>query len=69
MVPVYLMVNSRAYIVFVFSFFLFSCGQTPKEKIESNRLHADSIKTARQNMLNAEEEASGRLDSIRKSNQ
>ena len=63
------MLTIRTYSVIAISFLIFSCGQTPKEKIESERMHADSVKTERQNMLNAEKEASKRLDSIRNSNQ
>ncbi|MBT8196059.1 MAG: hypothetical protein KJO64_06505 [Bacteroidia bacterium] len=54
-------------LIFFFLLFLFSCGETTKEKAESDRLQADSLKNARQNMIKAEQNAAARLDSIKQS--
>lgn len=59
----------QAFSVLLLFIFIFSCGQTPQQKIDAQGLHADSIKNARQIMLNSEEKASLRLDSIRKATQ
>jgi len=49
-------------------FLLVACGQTPKEKQNSQQQQIDSLKTAKEQMLKAEEKAASRLDSIRNAN-